>query len=43
MLPNISRKIFSLRNNAENVAGRLVPYPFLFFKKTLFGVKASGM
>ena len=28
-----------MRNHAENQAGRLVPDPFLFFKKALYEVK----
>ena len=36
------RSIFSFENQAENEAGRLVPYLFLFFKKALHKVKASG-
>ena len=36
------RKIFFFKNHAENGAGRLVPDFFLFFKKVLFEVKASG-
>ena len=30
------------KNHAENEAGRLVPNLSLFFKKTLYEVKASG-
>ena len=39
---NIARQIFLFRNHAENVAGRLVPDLFLFFKKALYEVKVSG-
>ena len=35
----MTREIFCFRNNAENVAGRLVPNLILFFKK----VKPSGL
>ena len=35
------RNIFS-QNHAENDVGRLVPDSFLFLKKTLYKVKASG-
>ena len=37
--------IFNKRNtvNTVNEAGRLVPGLFLFFKKTLYEVKASGL
>ena len=31
-----------LKNDTENEAGRLVPDLFLFFKRALFKVKASG-
>ena len=31
------------KNHAENEAGRLVPDLFLFFKKDLYEVKASGL
>ena len=31
-----------LKNHAENEAGRLVPDLFLFFKKALYKLKASG-
>ena len=31
------------KNHAENEAGRLVPDHFLFFKKALYKVKASGL
>ena len=33
--------MFFFKNNAENEAGKLVPGLFLFFKETLFDVKAS--
>ena len=39
----IARKIFFFKNHAENEAGRLVPILFLFFKKALYKVKASGL
>ena len=35
-------KIFLLKNHAENNAGKLVPDTFLFCKKDLYKVKASG-
>ena len=35
--------MFSLKNNAENDAGRLVSELFLFLKKVLYEVKISGM
>ena len=35
------RNIF-FTNHKENQAGRLVPALFLFFKKTLYRVKANG-
>ena len=38
----IERNIF-LQNHAENEVGRLVPGLFLFLKKTLRKVKASGL
>ena len=39
----MTREIFFFKNNAENEAGRLVPDLFLFFKKALYEVKASGL
>ena len=36
------RNIFG-ENHAENEAGRLIPNLFLFCKKALFEVKASGL
>ena len=38
----MTREIFPFKNHAENEAGRLVPDIFLFFKKALYKVKASG-
>ena len=35
-------KIF-LKNYMENEAGRLVPDLFLFYEKSLYDVKASGL
>ena len=35
--------IFLFKNYAENEAERLVPDHFLFFKKALYEVKASGL
>ena len=32
-----------MKNHAKNEAGRLVPDLFLFFKKTLYEVKASDL
>ena len=37
------KEIFLIRNLAENVAGRLVPDLFLFFRKALYEVKAIGL
>ena len=39
----MTREILFSENNAESEAGRLVPYLFLFFKKALYEVKASGL
>ena len=39
----MTREIFFFKNNADNEAGRLVPDLFLFFKKALYEVKASGL
>ena len=36
-------KYFSLKNYAENEAGKLVSDRFLSFKKALYQVKASGL
>ena len=35
------RNIFFFKNNAENEVGRLVPDLFLFFKQTLYKLKAN--
>ena len=35
--------MFFFKYHAENEAGRLVPDLFLFFKKALYEVKASGL
>ena len=37
------KKIFYLKNHAENEARRLIPDLFLFFKKALYKAKASGL
>ena len=39
----MTREIFFFKNHAENEAERLVPDHFLFFKKTLYKVKASRL
>ena len=39
MLPE---KYFSSKNHVENETRKLVPDLFLFFKKALYNVKASG-
>ena len=39
---DITWEIFSFKNHGENKAESLVPDLFLFFKKTLYKVKASG-
>ena len=39
----ITTEIFFFKNNAENEAGTLVPGLFLFFKKSLYEVKANGL
>ena len=36
-------RIFFFKNYSENEAGKLVPGRFLFFKKALYWVKASGL
>ena len=36
-LMNITREIFSYKNYAENVAGRLVPDLFIFSKSLIWG------
>ena len=41
LIKYILRNIF-VKNHAENEAGRLVADLFLFFKKVLYEVKASG-
>ena len=38
----MTREIVFFKNHAENKAGKLVPDLFLFFKKALYEVKASG-
>ena len=35
--------MFFSKSHAENEAGRLVPDLFLFFRKALYEVKASGL
>ena len=40
---DITIELFYFKNHAENEAGRLVPDLFLFFKKALYEVKASGL
>ena len=40
---NITREIFLFKNYAENEAGRLVLDIILFFQKTLYEKKASGL
>ena len=40
---NTIRKIFFLKNHAENDAGRLVPDLFLLFKKVLYEIKVSDL
>ena len=37
------RDIFLQKNHAEKETGRLVPDLFLFFKKVLYEVKATGL
>ena len=37
------REIFFFKDYIENEAGKLLPDSFLFFKKTLYYVKASGL
>ena len=39
---DITWEIFSFKNHGENKAESLVPELFLFFKKALYKVKASG-
>ena len=38
----IEYNVINIKNHGENETGRLVPDLFLFFKKTLHKVKASG-
>ena len=40
---NIRKQIFSFKNHAENEAGTIVPYLFLFFEKALYEAKSSGV
>ena len=42
-LINVWWDIFSFKSNAENEAGTLVSYLFLFFKKALYEVKAKDL
>ena len=39
----MTREIFFFKNHAENETRRLVPDLFLFFKKPVYEVKASGL
>ena len=43
LIEYIKRNIFFFKNYAESKLGRLVPDLFLFFKKTQYEVKASGL
>ena len=38
-----NKKIFFFKCHVENASGRLVSYIFLFLKKALYEVKASGL
>ena len=38
-----NKRNISFKNHAENETGRLVPDSFLFSKKALYEVKASGL
>ena len=38
-----NKRKFFLKNHSQNEAGGLVPGLFLFFKKALYEVKASGV
>ena len=38
-----NKRKFFFKNHAQNEAERLVPDLFLFFKKALYEVKASGL
>ena len=40
---NITKEIIFFKNCADNEAGRLVPDPFLFFKKAYYELSASGL
>ena len=42
-LIDITREIFFFKNHAENEVETPVPDLFLFFKKALYKVKASGL
>ena len=37
------REVFFFKKYAKNEAGRLISDPFLFFKKALYEIKASGL
>ena len=39
----MTREIFFFKNHAENEAGGLIPDLFVFLKKVLCEVKASGL
>ena len=39
----VARQTFFFMSPAKNEAGRLVPDLFLFFRKALYEVKASGL
>ena len=40
---NKRERLFFFKDHAKNEAGRLVPDLFLFFKKALHEIKASGL
>ena len=43
MTMNITREIVFFKNHAEKEARRLVLGLFLFFEKSLYGVKVTGL
>ena len=42
-LVEYNKRNFNFKNHVKNDAGRIVPYSFLFLRKSLYDIKANGM
>ena len=42
-LVEYNKRNFYFKNHVKNDAGRIVPYSFLFLRKSLYDIKANGM